>query len=185
MRRAVGYFAAARMFRPTPRTASHRLLRNSTLSSSCAGPSVLSHVSTRHLAPTSKSRPVIFLQTLCRRQRIHLICYQANPDSFCRTPGVGAPRKTAPLESVTSGLFFPTRFASWLPHSACRCLGRSGLRVTPLESALTPNALLTPLESALTKNTRGVGGHLQFSNGHTARFITYLGWRGWRVALTR
>jgi hypothetical protein len=37
----------------------------------------------------SKSRPVILLRTLCRLQTSQVLCNQANPHSFAKTPGWG------------------------------------------------------------------------------------------------
>jgi len=63
----------------------------------------------------------ISLQPLCGRQKSQLLWNQANPASFIKPPGVGYPRKTAPLESATYRLFFPDLFMIWLTlraHSA-------------------------------------------------------------------
>jgi len=57
------------------------------------------------------SRPFNLLQPLCRLQKSQLLWNQANPASFCKTPGVGVPSQIALVESATSGLFFPALFA--------------------------------------------------------------------------
>ncbi|SRR6266852_4288338 len=68
---------------------------------------------------TFPDRPISFitnlLRTLCRHQKSQLLCNQANPNSFCKTPGVGVPqhfraklrsrrhmRQVAPLSPVAS-----------------------------------------------------------------------------------
>src|SRR6266478_4366201 len=60
------------------------------------------------------SRPFNLLQPLCRRQKSQLLWNQANPASFCKTPGVGVPPQTSPLESSTSSLFFRAPVATQL-----------------------------------------------------------------------
>src|SRR5260370_10343643 len=61
-------------------------------------------------------RPVNLLQPLCRSQKSQLLCNQANPASFCKTPGVGVPLcdLCAPI-SVHSVLCLP---ASQTRHSS-------------------------------------------------------------------
>jgi hypothetical protein len=57
---------------------------------------------------TGKSLSFIKLQTLLHRQKSQLLCYQANPDSFCKAPGVwGTPR---PAVSGIRLLHFPKQF---------------------------------------------------------------------------
>src|SRR6202171_1632391 len=46
------------------------------------------------------SQPVNLLQPLCRRQKSQLLWNQANPASFCKTPGLGVPR--FPLQPPTA-----------------------------------------------------------------------------------
>src|SRR5712664_3663074 len=60
------------------------------------------------------SRPINLLQPLCRPQKSQLLWNQANPASFCKTPGVGVPPQTSPLESATSSLFFRAPVATQL-----------------------------------------------------------------------
>ncbi len=60
------------------------------------------------------SRPFNLLQPLCRLQKSQLLWNQANPASFCKTPGVGVPPQTSPLESSTSSLFFRAPVATQL-----------------------------------------------------------------------
>src|SRR5712664_3312852 len=66
------------------------------------------------------SRPVNLLLPLCPLQKSQLLWNQANPASFCKTPGVGVPPQTSPLESATSslpavaGLFFRAPVATQL-----------------------------------------------------------------------
>ncbi len=43
------------------------------------------------------SRRLILLQTVCRRQKSQLLCNQANPNSFAKTPGVGVSPSSVPL----------------------------------------------------------------------------------------
>src|SRR6266852_3121833 len=49
---------------------------------------------------TFPDRPISFitnlLRTLCRHQKSQLLCNQANPNSFCKTPGVGVPSGFSP-----------------------------------------------------------------------------------------
>src|ERR1700682_4207811 len=62
-------------------------------------------LSRTNLADTSRhsslnSQPVNLLQPLCRRQKSQLLWNQANPASFCKTPGWGVPR--FPLQPPTA-----------------------------------------------------------------------------------
>ena len=66
---------------PTLQTIQHVI--PSSAVSSRRPPSI--HVSTIGRNP----RRLTLLQTLCRRQKRHLLCNQANPHSFAKTPGVG------------------------------------------------------------------------------------------------
>ena len=81
--------------------------------------------SRRHLFyPSRRSslnpRPVNLLQPLSRRQRSQLLYYQANPASFCKTPGVGAPlRKLVPCTEAQKGLSVSPLLAT-LMHSLSR-----------------------------------------------------------------
>lgn len=43
-----------------------------------------------------KSRRVILLRTLCRFQKSQVLCNQANPPSFSKTPGMGSPPTSRP-----------------------------------------------------------------------------------------
>jgi hypothetical protein len=62
----------------------------------------LSHPARRS---TPNSRWLTLLQTLCRHQKSQLLWNQANPRSLRKTPGVGVPPQSSPLESATSRLF--------------------------------------------------------------------------------
>ena len=66
-----------------------------------------------------KPRRLILLQTLCPRANAQLLCNQANPNSFGKTPGVGYLSASAPRfaagDCTTSGVnyfFAPFRFSA-------------------------------------------------------------------------
>src|SRR5260370_3955809 len=52
------------------------------------------------------------LRTLCRSQKSQLLCNQANPASFCKTPGVGYPEHNY----GTSGVAYPFGSSSVAPN---------------------------------------------------------------------
>src|SRR6266851_533421 len=66
--------------------------------------------------PSLNSRRFNLLQPLGRLEKSQLLCYQANPASFCKTPGVGVPARASPLESATSSLFFRVRLQLSVPN---------------------------------------------------------------------
>src|SRR6266852_1261338 len=84
---------------------------------------------------TLNPRSFNLLQPLCRRQKSQLLWNQANPASFCKTPGVGVPPQGSPLKSSTSsltavaGLFFRAPVA------------------TQLTPQLTPMLLITSIQT--------------------------------------
>ncbi len=98
---------------PSPSTRSPRLSPNSAFA---LRPLRLSVILRPRICHSSlNSRPFNLLRTLCRRQKDQLLCNQANPDSFAKTPGVGVPqhihatlrfrrrmRHVAPLSPVPS-----------------------------------------------------------------------------------
>src|ERR1700730_3778269 len=78
-----------------------------------------------------------------------VLCFQQLAASFCRTPGVGAPRKNRPVESATYSLFSRGLSIIWLTplDSVSRCLcGKSIFtQVTPFPATHPGNAPVTPL----------------------------------------
>src|SRR5260370_16797 len=98
-------------------------------------------------------RPVNLLQPLWRRQKSQLLCNQANPASFCKTPGEGLPlRRLVPCTEAQKCLFVNPLFAT-LTHSLslnsflCHSYANTpDGRVTPCHSGSAhPMLHVTPL----------------------------------------
>ena len=134
------------------------------------------------------SRPVNLLRPLYRRQKSQLLWNQANPASFCKTPGVGVPPQTSPLESATSSLFFSGPVITQLRGS------RRRPRCTPICSPFVFITIriafpATPFFSEPSALPGGVGYHRSYLLfGARFRKRPYIGRKvGWRdeLAATR
>jgi hypothetical protein len=66
-------------------------------------------------APPNKANPFahILLRTLGRHDKSQLLCNQSNPDSFCKTPGVGVPAQLARRFFVPSLIDLHLPLFSW------------------------------------------------------------------------
>ncbi len=83
---------------PSPSTRSPRLSPNSAFA---LRPLRLSVILRPRICHSSlNSRPFNLLRTLCRRQKDQLLCNQANPDSFAKTPGGYLSTSTPPFDSA-------------------------------------------------------------------------------------
>ena len=105
-----------------------------------------------------KSRLFISLPPLCRSQKSQLLCNQANPDSFAKTPGVGYPLRS--LCSDLSALCVALLPAYYVFSTTCRLL-------FSLASLFRTRSLcFQQLADSFAKN-RGVGGG--YGNGGVAK----------------
>ena len=96
----VPLYSCGQVYQPSNLSRDHRTPPgNATAGPSHISPCLVGPVSIRSYhhqrhsdVTTTKNRKSFrhyLLWALCRRQKIQLLCYQANPSSFCKTPGVG------------------------------------------------------------------------------------------------
>src|SRR5712664_3572067 len=89
------------------------------------------------------SRPFNLLQPLCRRQKSQLLWNQANPASFCKTPGVGVVSHSTFRRSDLP-TFRPERLSRWvtrLPRAKPRGHFLGAYSALPL---LTRHGIISP-----------------------------------------
>src|SRR2546423_10573519 len=88
-------------------------------------------------------------QTLCAPRKSQLPRNQQLPNSFRKMPGYGILGRVYGTPEVRLQRNMRTLKRSNVPT----------IRVSPVDSVLTPNPPATPLESVLTKNNRGASGN--------------------------
>src|SRR6266849_8217671 len=85
--------------------------------------------------PSLNSRRFNLLQPLGRLEKSQLLCYQANPASFCKTPGVGGTCTRLPFRISNIQPLFPRPVATERSESsfdsASHSLWHSNLLVYP------------------------------------------------------